>query len=145
VRWELNLRGFGHVKLIASGGIDEYEILRLNPVADSYGVGTSIANAPVLNFALDIMEIEGQPMSKRGKMSGAKSVLRRRGTLETVVIPAATAPPAGPWDPMLKPLVTGGRVARDLPPPRTIRDFVLEQLAPVPLDTLKRQGLRQDY
>jgi nicotinate phosphoribosyltransferase len=145
VRWELNLRGFGHVKLIASGGIDEYEILHLNPVADSYGVGTSIANAPVLNFALDIMEIEGQPMSKRGKMSGAKDVLRRRGTLETVVIPAGAAPPAGTWDPMLKPLVTGGRVARDLPPPRTIRDFVLEQLAPVPLDTLKRQGLRSDY
>jgi nicotinate phosphoribosyltransferase len=145
VRWELNLRGFGHVKLIASGGIDEYEILHLNPVADSYGVGTSIANAPVLNFALDIMEIEGQPMSKRGKMSGAKDVLRRRGTLETVVIPAGTAPPAGTWDPMLKPLVTGGRVARDLPPPRTIRDFVLEQLAPVPLDTIKRQGLRRDY
>ncbi|HUF92451.1 MAG TPA: nicotinate phosphoribosyltransferase [Candidatus Limnocylindria bacterium] len=145
VRWELNLRGFGHVRLIASGGIDEYEILRLNPVADSYGVGTSIANAPVLNFALDIMEIEGQPMAKRGKWSGAKDVLRRRGTLETVVIPAGTAAPAGTWDPMLKPLVTGGRVVRDLPPPRTIRDFVLEQLAPVPLDTLKRQGLRRDY
>jgi nicotinate phosphoribosyltransferase len=145
VRWELNLRGFEHVKLIASGGIDEYEILRLNPVADSYGVGTSIANAPVLNFALDIMEIEGQPMSKRGKMSGAKDVLRRRGSLETVVIPAGSTPPAGTWDPMLKPLVTGGRLTRDLPPPRTIRDFVLEQLAPVPLDTLKRQGLRSDY
>ncbi len=149
VRWELNLRGFEHVKLIASGGIDEYEILRLNPVADSYGVGTSIANAPVLNFALDIMEIEGQPMAKRGKWSGAKDVLRRRGSLETVVIPAGAAPPppppTGTWDPMLKPLVTGGRVARDLPHPRTIRDFVLEQLAPVPLDTLKRQGLRRDY
>jgi nicotinate phosphoribosyltransferase len=114
-------------------------------VADSYGVGTSIANAPVLNFALDIMEIEGKPMAKRGKMSGAKDVLRRRGTLETVVLPAGTAAPAGTWDPMLKPLVTGGRVVRDLPPPRTIRDFVLEQLAPVPLDTLKRQGLRRDY
>src|SRR2546427_251243 len=32
VRWELNLRGFGHVKIITSGGIDEAEILRLNPV-----------------------------------------------------------------------------------------------------------------
>jgi nicotinate phosphoribosyltransferase len=145
VRWELNLRGFGHVKLIASGGIDEYEILHLNPVADSYGVGTSIANAPVLNFALDIMEIEGKPMAKRGKMSGAKDVLRQRGTLETIVVPAGGPRPAGTWDPMLKPLVTGGRVVRDLPPPRTIRDFVLEQLAPVPLDTLKRQGLRHDY
>jgi len=146
VRWELNLRGFGHVKLVASGGIDEYEILRLNPVVDGYGVGTSIANAPVLNFALDIMEIEGRPTAKRGKWSGAKDVYRRRGTLETVVVPAGTPPPAGgPWDALLKPLVAGGRVVRDLPPPRTIRDHVLDQLAPVPLETVRRQGLRRDF
>src|SRR6059036_2665314 len=88
VRWELDLRGYNHVKILASGGIDEYEILALNPVADGYGVGTSIANAPVLNFALDIMEIEGQPAAKRGKWSGAKDVYRRRGTRETVVLPA---------------------------------------------------------
>src|SRR5689334_11674263 len=103
VRWELNMRGFDHVKIVASGGVDEYEILRLNPVVDGYGVGTSIANAPVLNFGLDIMEIEGRPMAKRGKWSGAKDVLRKRGTLETVVLPAGTqAPAGGPWDAMLK-------------------------------------------
>src|SRR2546426_508531 len=146
VRWELQLRGFGHVKLLASGGVDEYEILSLNPVADGYGVGTSIANAPVLNFALDIMEIEGQPMAKRGKWSGAKDVYLRRGTRETVVLPAGRRPPGdGPWEPLLKPLVSAGRIVRDLPPPRTIRDFVLDQLAPMPLETLRRQGLRRDF
>ncbi|HXH81870.1 MAG TPA: nicotinate phosphoribosyltransferase [Candidatus Tectomicrobia bacterium] len=146
VRWELNLRGFDHVKIVVSGGVDEYEILRLNPLVDAYGVGTSIANAPVLNFALDIMEIEGRPVAKRGKWSGAKDVLRRRGTLETVVIPAGRpAPDGGPWDPLLRPLVTAGRRARDLPPPRTIREHVLEQLGRVSLDTLRRQGLRRDY
>ena len=46
---------------------------------------------------------------------------------------------------MLKPLVTRGRVVRDLPPPRTIREFVLDQLARVPLDTIRRQGLRRDF
>src|SRR5947207_13582989 len=85
VRWELGLRGFGHVKILASGGIDEYEILALNPVVDGYGVGTSIANAPVLNFALDIMEIEGRPMRKRGRWWGAKDAFRRRGALDPVV------------------------------------------------------------
>jgi nicotinate phosphoribosyltransferase len=146
VRWELTLRGFDHVKIVASGGVDEYEILRLNPVADSYGVGTSIANAPVLNFALDIMEIEGRAMAKRGKWSGAKDVLRKRGTLETVVVPAGSPVPAGgTWDPVLKPLVTRGRLARDLPPPRTIREFVLDQLAGVPLETIRRQGLRREF
>jgi nicotinate phosphoribosyltransferase len=144
VRWELNLRGFGHVKIVVSGGIDEDEILKLNPVVDSYGVGTSIANAPVLNFALDIMEIEGRPMAKRGKWSGAKEVFRRRGTLETVVLPAGKKPGDGAWEPLLKPLIRRGRVARDLPPPRTIREHVLDQLAPVPLETLRRDRVRRD-
>jgi hypothetical protein len=63
-----------------------------------------------------------------------------------VVVPAGTVPPgAGPWDAMLKPLTKGGRVVRDLPPPRTIRDFVLDQLRPVSLDTLKRHAERRDY
>lgn len=149
VRWELDLRGFQHVKIIASGGIDEYEILRLNPVVDAYGVGTSIANAPVLNFALDIMEIEGRPIAKRGKLSGAKDVLRCRACRTTVVVPAGrpTAPCAcgGQWEPLLRPLVSRGRIVRDLPPPRTIREFVLDQLASLPLDTLRREGARRDF
>jgi nicotinate phosphoribosyltransferase len=149
VRWELNLRGFEHVKLIASGGVDEHEILRLNPIVDAYGVGTSIANAPVLNFALDIMEIEGRPFAKRGKWSGAKDVFRCRGCRATMVVPAGRPPAAcpcgGTWDALLKPLVAGGRIARDLPAPRTIRDFVLEQLTSIPLDTVRREGERRDY
>jgi nicotinate phosphoribosyltransferase len=142
VRWELDLRGFGHVKIVVSGGIDEHEILRLNPVVDSYGVGTSIANAPVLNFALDIMEIEGRPLAKRGKMSGAKAVYRRRGSRDTVVVPAGTPPPTagGVWEPLLKPLLEDGRIVRDLPPPRMLRDYVLDQLATVPAETLRREG-----
>jgi nicotinate phosphoribosyltransferase len=146
VRWELDLRGFRHVKIITSGGIDEYEILHLNPVVDAYGVGTSIANAPVVSFALDIVEIEGRPMAKRGKWSGAKNVFRRRGTFDTVVVPAsADAPSDGKWDPLLKPLVAAGRITRDLPPPRTIRDYVLEQLRPVSLETLRRTAQRRDF
>jgi nicotinate phosphoribosyltransferase len=145
VRWELNIRGYDHVKIIASGGVDEYEILHLNPVVDAYGVGTSIANAPVLNFGLDIMEIEGRPMAKRGKWSGAKEVFRRRGTRETVVLPTGRRPPDDSWEPLLKPLIKAGRIVRDLPPPRTLRDFVLDQLQSVPLDTLRRQGLRRDF
>jgi nicotinate phosphoribosyltransferase len=167
VRWELDLRGFGHVRLIASGGVDEYEILALNPVADAYGVGTSIASAPVLNFALDIMEIEGRPMAKRGKWSGAKDVLRCRACRSTIVIPAGSSPAAcacvavrgearaggepSPstveiaWEPILKPLVRGGRIVRDLPPPRVIRDFVLEQLTHLPMETIRRRGLSTDF
>ena len=151
VRWELDLRGFSHVKLIASGGIDEFEILALNPLVDAYGVGTSIANAPVLNFGLDIMEIEGKPTAKRGKWSGAKDVLRCAACQATVVVPKGRQPTSlcdcgqSRWEHMLKPLVQGGRIVRDLPPPRSVRDHVLEQLARFPLDTLRRHGARSDF
>ena len=70
----------------------------------------------------------------------------RRGTLETKVVPIGSPEPSGgPWDSLLKPLVTGGRVVRDLPPPRTLRDFVLDQLAGVPMETVQRRGLRRDF
>jgi nicotinate phosphoribosyltransferase len=122
---------------------------RLNPMVDAYGVGTAIANAPVLNFGLDIMEIDGQPIAKRGKHSGSKRVLRCRTCGETVVVPAHRAvdrcPCGGPYDDLLKPLIHGGRVARDLPPPRTLREHVLEQLRRVTLDLPGPGGLRGDF
>jgi nicotinate phosphoribosyltransferase len=149
VRWELDIRGFEHVKILASGGIDEYEILKLNPLVDGYGVGTSIANAPVLSFALDIMEIEGRPIAKRGKRSGSKQVWRLPGTVRNVVLPASKPAPRGagdrPAEPLLKPLIVAGRVVRDLPPPRTLRDYVLEQMAQIEIQANRERGLRTDY
>src|SRR5512144_1489466 len=133
VRWELDIRGFEHVKILASGGIDEYEILKLNPLVDGYGVGTSISSAPVLSFALDIMEIEGQPMAKRGKRSGSKQVWRLPGTVDNLVLAAGKPAPVGAdgraAEPLLKPFIAAGKVVRDLPPPRTLREYVIEQMA----------------
>ena len=149
VRWELDLRGHEHVRLLVSGGIDEHAILRLNPVADGYGVGTSIANAPVFNFALDIVEVEGRPHAKRGKWSGAKQVYRCRGCGQTVVLPAAKAPGrcpcGGEREALLKPLLRQGRLVRDLPPPRTIREYVLEQLQRVEPASFGRSPERADF
>ena len=76
VRWELDLRGFSDVKFFVSGGIQENELIHLNPLVDGYGIGTSISNAPVVDFSMDIIEVNGEPLAKRGKCSGAKKVLR---------------------------------------------------------------------
>lgn len=76
VRWELDIRGYGDVKIVVSGGLDENDILELNHIVDVYGIGTSISSAKVFDFALDIVEIENKKIAKRGKMSGAKKVLR---------------------------------------------------------------------
>lgn len=76
VRWELNIRGFKNVKLMVSGGLDESDIIDLKYIADAFGIGTSISGARVLDFSLDIVEINGKKIAKKGKMSGAKKVLR---------------------------------------------------------------------
>ena len=94
VRWELDYRGLRAREDHRLGRDRRVPDPRLNPLVDGYGVGTAIANAPVLNFGLDIMEIEGRPFAKRGKWSGSKAVLRCRGCGRTIVVAART--PAGP-------------------------------------------------
>ncbi len=75
-RWELDLRGYSHIKFYVSGGIKEEDVPSLNPVVEGYGIGTSISNAPVVDYAMDIIEVDGIPRAKRGKWSGSKRVVR---------------------------------------------------------------------
>ena len=72
VRWELDANGFPNVKILVMGGIDERRILELNRYADAYGVGAALGNAPIVDFSLDLVEVDGKPVSRRGKLSGRK-------------------------------------------------------------------------
>ena len=129
VRWELDLRGFQHVKLIASGGLDERTVAELEPFVDGFGVGTSIANARTIDFGMDIIEIDGNPVAKRGKMSGAKQVWRDPTTLQDLVLPLGVEPDGACRDAALQPLMERGRLVDPLPDVRSIRQRVLGQLA----------------
>ncbi len=138
VRWELNLRGFEDVKIFVSGGIDETKIPRLNEVVDAYGIGTSISSAPVLDFAMDIVEIEGKPMAKRGKASGRKEVYRCPKCGVSVIVPFGQKPDPAcecgvPYEPLLKPILDHKKLLIDLPDHKDIRSYVLEQLGYVEL------------
>lgn len=132
VRWELDLRGFDKVKLFASGGLDEDEIGELNPVVDAYGVGTAISNAPVVDFSMDIMEIEGQPVAKRGKESGRKRLLRCpkcfRSEVSSYSKSEGRCECGEKFNDLLEPLTDEGRLVRSLPRPQEIRKYVLEEL-----------------
>lgn len=132
VRWELDLRGYQHVRLFASGGLDEEAIMELNECADAYGVGTAISNAPVINFSMDIIEIEGKPTAKRGKMSGRKKLIRCMDCRRTSVIPARrtsySCPCGGDTENILARAIDKGRITADLPQPSKIREYVLSQL-----------------
>ena len=73
VRWEMDMNGFEDVKIIVSGGLDEDTVAGLaDTCVSSFGVGTSISNAPTLDFSMDLVEKDGVPMAKRGKFAGRK-------------------------------------------------------------------------
>ncbi|MFA6642651.1 MAG: nicotinate phosphoribosyltransferase, partial [Methanomethylophilus sp.] len=77
VRWELDVHGFKNVQIIASGGLDEDSVKQVvDSAVSGFGIGTSIANAPTFDLAMDLVEKEKQPISKRGKFSGRKYAYR---------------------------------------------------------------------
>jgi nicotinate phosphoribosyltransferase len=137
VRWELNLRGYNDVKIIVSGGIDDENIDELVEAgADGFGVGTSISNAPTVDFAMDIVEVEGKPIAKRGKFSGRKDVWRCPECLRIDVEPIGSSRPSCPscgigMENILEPLMKDGKIIVDLPRPSDIRSYVLRQLSKV--------------
>jgi nicotinate phosphoribosyltransferase len=134
VRWELDLRGHRQVKIFVSGGLDEKSVSRLSagPV-DGFGVGTSVANAPTIDFSMDIVEVEGKPVSKRGKYGGRKQVYRCDGCLRWVVKPWSEAVTkcaacGNPMLPMLRKMIEKGKIIEKPREPSDVRDYVLLQL-----------------
>lgn len=133
-RWELDIRGYDWVKLYASGGLDEEAIYRLNPVCDGYGVGTALSNAPTIDFSFDIVEINGRPIAKRGKQSGAKTIVRCPicGTREVVYRPQS--PGICPTchvsrEELLRLYIDNGEIVEDLPSAQTIRQRTLQEIS----------------
>jgi len=134
VRWELDIRGFDHVKIFVSGGLNEENIPELIEAgAEAFGVGTSVSNAPTIDFALDIVEMDGKLCAKRGKMGGRKQVWRCPKCLTDIVLlvgkPRPKCPQCGSeMEEMLKPLIKNGKIVAELPKPDKIRQYVLKQL-----------------
>jgi nicotinate phosphoribosyltransferase len=71
VRYRLDAASFQHVKIVVSGGLTPGRIAELSALgADFFGVGSFIAHAPPIDMTLDIKEIEGRPVAKRGRLPG---------------------------------------------------------------------------
>jgi len=139
VRWVLDLNGYKHVKIFVSGGIDEEEIIKLRDIVNGFGVGTSIAFPPSIDISMDIVEVmrDGKwiPISKRGKLPGFKQLYRCQSDLEDHVLPWGSEAPVckdgSKAKPMLEQYMVNGEIVRDLPSPREIRKYVLDQLEKV--------------
>ena len=73
VRARLDQEGYGHVKIIVSGGLipDRIRFFKdQGAPVDSYAVGSYIAGARPIDFTGDLKMIDGKPIAKRGRIPG---------------------------------------------------------------------------
>ena len=108
VRWELDAAGHEDVDIFLSGGLGVDDLRELRDVADGFGVGSTISNADPVDFALDIVEVDGEAIAKRGKLSGVKSVYRTPDGGHHVGHRDGDAPADG--EPLFEPLIRDGDV-----------------------------------
>ncbi len=111
VRWELDARGYEDVDIVCSGGLTPETIRALEDVADGFGVGSHITSADSVDFALDIVELDGEPIAKRGKLSGKKQVYRLPDGSHHIALAAREPPEEGA--PLLEALVRDGEIVRE--------------------------------
>jgi nicotinate phosphoribosyltransferase len=98
-------------------------ILHLNPICDAYGVGGAIADAPMIDYSLDLVEVNGEDRSKRGKRGGRKRLLRLKDG-NRMILPETTPAPEGATD-----VLSSLRDLYSLPPDvGALRQRVLDQL-----------------
>lgn len=71
VRLRLEQAGFGHVQVLVSGGLTPERITQLIEAgASAFGVGSYISQAPPIDMTLDLKEVNGKPIAKRGRIPG---------------------------------------------------------------------------
>ena len=71
IRARLDLGGFSYVQILVSGGITPERIVVLDRAgADSFGVGSYISSAPPIDMTMDLKEVDGKPVTKRGRIPG---------------------------------------------------------------------------
>lgn len=71
LRSKLDINGYQHVKIFVSGGLTPEKIQVLSEAgADSFGVGSYISGASAIDMTMDIKEVNGKPVAKRGRIPG---------------------------------------------------------------------------
>ncbi|GLX02356.1 nicotinate phosphoribosyltransferase [Microtetraspora sp. NBRC 16547] len=135
----LDAAGLRHARIVASGGLDEYEIAGLVEAGapiDAYGVGTKVgvsADAPYLDTAYKLVAYGDRPVMKLspGKVTlpGAKQVFR--GPDRDMIALREETPPAG-WRPLLVPVLVNGHRVAPGEPITVVRDRCMSELARLP-------------
>lgn len=132
--------GLPDVRIIASGGLDEYaveDLVRSGAPIDTYAVGTRVAvssDAPFLDSAYKMVEYDGRPVMKLSSAKvtapGPKQVFRR--TAYADVIRLADEQSTGDGSPMLETVMRDGRRIGSRPTLDDCRETFVADLAGLP-------------
>ncbi|MGH2663731.1 MAG: nicotinate phosphoribosyltransferase [Actinomycetota bacterium] len=115
VRWELDARGHPDVRIVVTGNLSEEDLRSLVRYADAFGVDTPLAAAPPVPFELELVEVDGRPIARRGGLSGRKTLWRCENCGNRGITPgrseAASCPRCGgSLESLLAPMLArGGR------------------------------------
>lgn len=72
LRERLDMAGYPNVKIFATGGLTPDRVRELAAAgADAFGVGSYISGAPAIDMTMDLKEVDGKPVAKRGRIPGA--------------------------------------------------------------------------
>ena len=148
VRKIFDAAGMNDVKIVGSGGLDEYDLADFsdaNSPYDSYGVGTKMgvsSDAPWFDMAYKLVEYAGRPVLKLspGKISwpGEKQVFRQydsHGQLQRDVIGLRDEHFLG-MEPLLRKVMEHGKVLSPQPTLDDSRTTLLQEFACLP-DSVK--------
>ena len=141
----LDAHGRADVQILASGDLEETALAAFagsDAPIDGYGIGTELVtsrDAPALSMVYKLVELEGRGVYKLapGKRTypAAKQVYRRLdadGRFAGDLAARADEPPPAAGQPLLVPILRGGRLAAPLPSLDAIRRRCAEQLAALP-------------
>jgi nicotinate phosphoribosyltransferase len=136
----LDSAGLPDVRIIASGGLDEYaveELVRAGAPIDTYAVGTRVgvsADAPYLDSAYKMVEYEGRPVMKLSSAKvtapGRKQVFRCPGYADVIGLEDERPPPGGV--PLLETVMRDGDRVGKRPPLAAARERFAADLGGLP-------------
>ena len=79
VRARLGVAGHTRVQIFVSGGVTPDRIpMLVEAGADAFGVGSYISSSPPIDMTMDLREVNGRPIAKRGRLPGRTPTSRLR-------------------------------------------------------------------